>query len=192
MKKLNVLFIAILALAMFAMTANAQFKIGSEIESFKLSDTTGTEKNFNDLKGKNGTIVVFLSVQCPVVKVYNERLNKVVEDYSAKGINFIGINSNYTETPEKVKTHTEENYKFPVLIDKGNVIADKFSAYATPEMFFFDKTGKLVYHGGIDNDRTGENVTTNFLRDALDANLAGKAITKAETRAIGCTIKRQS
>jgi peroxiredoxin len=192
MKKLNVLFIAILSLAMFAITANAQFKIGSEVENFKLSDTNGVEKSFNDLKGKNGTIVVFLSVQCPVVKGYDERLNKIAEDYSGKGINVIGINSNYTEATDRVKKHAEENYKFAVLIDKGNVIADKFNANSTPEMFFFDKSNKLAYHGGIDNDRTGKAITINFLRDALDENLAGKVIAKAETRAIGCTIKKQN
>jgi peroxiredoxin len=192
MKKLNVLFVAVLALAMFAVSVNAQIKIGSETENFKLSDSTGTEKNLNDLKGKNGTILVFLSIQCPVVKGYNERLNKLSEDYAAKGINLVGINSNFTETPEKIKKHTADNYKFAVLIDKGNVVADKFAAYATPEIFFLDKDNKLAYHGGIDNDRSGENVTNNFLRDALDANLAGKVIAKTETRAIGCTIKRQN
>jgi peroxiredoxin len=192
MKKLHVLFVAILALALFAISANAQLKIGAEVENFKLSDINGTAKSFSDLKGKNGTIIVFLSVQCPIVKAYDVRLNKVVEDYANKGINFVGINSNYTESTDKVKAHAEENYKFPVLIDKGNVIADKFSAYATPEMFFFDKDNKLAYHGGIDNDKKGENITMNFLRDALDANLAGKAIAKTETKAIGCTIKRQN
>jgi peroxiredoxin len=192
MKKLNILFIAILALAMFAVTANAQLKPGYIVDNFKLSDSNGTEKSLNDLKGKNGTIVVFLSVQCPVVKGYNERLNKISEDYSAKGINVVGINSNFTETPEKIKKHTADNYKFTVLIDKGNVIADSLNANSTPEIFFFDKDNKLAYHGGIDNDRTGENVTNNFLRDALDANLAGKTIAKAETKAIGCTIKKQN
>jgi peroxiredoxin len=191
MKKLHVLFIAISALAMFAVTANAQFKIGSEIESFTLSDSNGTEKSFNDLKGKNGTLIIFLSVQCPVVKAYDERINKIAEDYSAKGINVIGINSNYTETAEKIKKHTEDNYKFTVLIDKGNVIADKFNASATPETFFFDKTGKLAYHGGIDNNKNSEEATNSYLRDALDETLAGKTITKAETRSFGCTIKKQ-
>jgi thiol-disulfide isomerase/thioredoxin len=192
MKKLNVLFVAILSLAIFAVSANAQLKPGYIVENFKLSDSNGVEKSFNDLKGKNGTIVVFLSVQCPVVKSYNERISKISEDYAGKGIKVIGINSNYTETVERIKKHTEDNYKFTVLIDKGNVIADSLNANSTPEIFFFDKDNKLAYHGGIDNDRTGENVTMNFLRDALDSNLAGKAIAKAETRAIGCTIKKQN
>jgi peroxiredoxin len=191
MKKLNILFIAILAFAIFTVTANAQLKSGYTVENFKLSDTAGTEKSFNDLKGKNGTIIVFLSVQCPVVKSYDERLNKVYEDYAAKGISVVGINSNYTETPERIKKHAEDNYKFTVLIDKGNVVADLLNATATPEIFFFDKDNKLAYHGGIDNNKNSEMVTNSFLRDALDAHLAGKVIAKTETRAFGCSIKKK-
>jgi len=194
MKRKGVLFVAILALMTWiSMPAGAQttnFAVGTILEDFKLSDANGKEQSFNDLKGKNGAIIVFLSTQCPAVRGYNERINNLAEDYRAKGVEFIGINSNWNESLITVKNHAEEHYKFPVLIDKGNAIADKLGAYATPEMFFFDAKNKLVYHGAIDNDRSGENVTTNFLRTALDENLAGKPVAKAETRAFGCTIKR--
>jgi peroxiredoxin len=192
MKKSNILFIAVAVLAIFIGSAKADFPIGSAVGSFKLPDTNGAEKSYEDLKGKNGTVFVFLSTTCPVVKSYNERLNKISADYAAKGINLIGINSNVSETTEGIKKHAADNYKFTVLIDKDNIIADKFTAKATPEAFFFDKEGKLAYHGGIDNSRTGENITNNALRDALDAFLAGKTIAKTEFRAIGCTIQRKN
>ena len=118
-------------------------------------------------------------------------IKQIAADYKDKGINVVGINSNSTEAVEWVKANAAENYKFPVLIDKGNVIADKLTASTTPEMFLFDADNKLVYHGAIDNDRSGTNVTNKFLRTALDEFLAGKPITKAETKAIGCTIKRK-
>jgi peroxiredoxin len=185
--------IALIAVVTFSKTnavAANDFAIGTTLENFKLPDTTGKETSFNDLKGKNGAIIVFLSVQCPVVRAYDGRINEIAEAYKAKGINFIGINSNVTESMEEVKKHAAEKYKFPVLVDKGNVIADKLNASATPEMFFFDAKNKLVYHGAIDNDRSGANVTENFLRVALDENLDGKPITRAQTKAFGCTIKR--
>lgn len=164
--------------------------VGETLENFKLPDVDGKMQSFDDLKGKNGAVLVFLSIQCPVVRGYNERINQLAADYKTKGINVIGINSNATESPEEVKTHTEEHYKFPVLIDKGNIFADKLSAAATPEMYFFNAKNTLIYHGAIDNDRSGKNVTENFLRDALEENLAGKAVTKTETKAFGCSIKR--
>lgn len=194
MKRISILFTAIFALLAFvsfpSVNAKGDIAVGTTLENFKLPDTTGKEQSFDDLKGKNGAIIVFLSIQCPVVRGYNERIVKLAEAYKAKGVNVIGINSNSTESLEEVKKHAAENYKFPVLIDKGNVIADKFNATATPEMYFFDEKNKLIYHGAIDNDRSGRNVSVNYLQTALDEHLAGKPVTTAETRAFGCTIKR--
>lgn len=185
---------AIAALASFnnigSVSAKDALQVGTALENFKLSDTNGAEKSFNDLKGKNGAILVFLSVQCPVVKGYNERIVKLADEYAAKGINVIGINSNSTEASDKVKAHATENYKFPVLVDKGNVLADQLGAASTPEVYFLNAKNVLVYQGAIDNDRSGENVTMNFLGDALDADLSGKSIAKVTTKAFGCTIKR--
>ena len=194
MRKLSFLFAAIFAVAAFvsfnSVSANEGLAIGAAMENFKLTDTSGAEKSFNDLKGKNGAILVFVSAQCPVVKQYNERISKFAADFAAKGINVIGINSNHTESLEWVKSNAAENYKFPVLIDKGNVLADKLGANVTPEIFYLNEKNVLVYHGAIDNSRNGENITENYLRDAVEANLSGKAIAKTKANAFGCTIKR--
>lgn len=194
MKRVSILCL-VFALGFILTVTNVkanEFTIGSTVENFTLSDINGVSKSFNELKGEKGTIVIFLSAQCPVVKQYNDRLNAVVADYKAKGINFIGLNPNSTEGLDWVKSHAEENYKFPMLIDKDNVIADKWGATATPEIYFFDKDGKLAYHGAIDNDRKGDNIQSKFLRTALDEYLGGKAITTNKTKAFGCTIKRKN
>jgi peroxiredoxin len=194
MKRISFLITAIFAVAAFISFNNVSAKdglaVGSTLENFKLTDTSGAEKSFNDLKGKNGAVLIFLSVQCPVVKGYDERIVKLAADYQAKGINVIGINSNSTEAMDKVKTHAGENYKFPVLIDKGNVLADKLGANVTPETFYFNEKNVLIYHGAIDNSRNGENITDNFLRDALNNSLGGKAVAKTSANAFGCSIKR--
>ena len=194
MKKLSFLaaaFFAVVALVSFNnVSAKNGLAVGATMENFKLADTSGSEKSLNDLKGKNGAILVFLSVQCPVVKGYDARIVKLAEDYAAKGINVIGINSNATETADKFKAHAAENYKFPVLIDKGNVLADRLGANVTPEIFYVNEKNVLVYHGAIDNSRNGENITDNFLRDAVKLNTSGKAVAKTTTKAFGCTIKR--
>lgn len=194
MKRVSILLsVLLLVFVLASVNVNAnEFTIGSTVENFKLNDINGAEKSFNDLKGEKGTIVVFLSAQCPVVKLYNERLSAIAADYKAKGINFIGMNSNSTESLEWVKSHAEENYKFPMLIDKDNIIADKWGAVATPEIYFFDKDNKLVYHGAIDNDRNGTNIKATYLRDALNEYLDGKAITNNKIKAFGCTIKRKN
>jgi peroxiredoxin len=169
---------------------DAPAKDESALKNFTLTDTSGKEQSFDNLKGKNGAVVVFLSAQCPVVKGYNDRINKIAAEYQAKGINFVGINSNATESLEWVKSHADENYKFPVLIDKGNVLADQLGASVTPEVFYFDAKNALVYRGAIDDNRRGDSITVNFLRDAFDATLDGKTVSKRSAAAFGCTIKR--
>ena len=194
----RVFVLSILVLAAFVCFSNVSsadnFGIGSVLEDFTLSDINNKPLAFKDLEGKKGTVIVFVSAQCPVVKAYNERISQIAADYKDKGINFVGINPNSTEYAadkfEWMKAHHVEHYKFPVLVDKGQVITDKLGATATPEMYLFDANNKLVYHGAIDNDRNGTNITNPHLRTALDEFLAGKTITKAETKAIGCSVKR--
>jgi peroxiredoxin len=195
MKRKSILFLAVLTLmAIISWSANVGqaggLEIGTTIEDFTLPDTNGENKSFNDLKGEKGAVVVWLSVQCPMVKAYNDRINEIAAEFQSRGINFIGINSNVSESPEAIKTHAAQHYKFPVLIDKGNVLADKFGATKTPEIYYFDAKNVLLYHGAIDNDKNGTNITANYLRDAASSNLSGKKIETPSTNAFGCTIKR--
>ena len=164
--------------------------IGATITDFNLTDVNGASKSLADLKGKNGTVLIFISARCPVVKAYNERMEQLAKDYRARGINFVGINANSSEPLDEVKAHASAHYTFPVLIDKGNKIADRLGAEHTPEVFFLDASNKLVYHGRIDNSLNPANVSANDLRDAIDAILAGKPIAKTEAKAFGCSIKR--
>jgi len=163
MLRKSAVVLAVLTLFAFVLSPTigkaGDFAIGTTLENFSLPDTNGKMQSFSDLKGKNGAVVVFLSAQCPVVKAYNERLNQLAADYQSKGINFIGVNSNHTESLEWVRSHAAENYKFPVLIDKGNVFADKLGATVTPEAYYFDSKNVLLYHGAVDNDRSGRAIT---------------------------------
>jgi peroxiredoxin len=167
--------------------------IGSTIAEFKLPDASGTERSLSSLKGKYGTVLIFISTQCPVSNGYNERMEKLAQDYQARGINVVGINANKAESPDDIKAHASaNNLTFTILKDKGNKIADRLGAERTPEVFFLDASNKLVYHGRIDNQKKPELVTSSDLRDAIDAVLAGKPVAKPEAAAFGCSIKRAS
>lgn len=162
MKRALFLFTIILA---FALAAAAQgISVGATVENFSLPDTNGKTQTLDVMKGTNGAVIIFVSSQCPVVRGYNDRMNQLAADYKAKGIAVIGINSNVTEMPAQIKTHADANYKFPVLIDKNSVFADKLGADVTPEVFYVDAKNVLLYHGAIDNDRSGRNVTDPYLR----------------------------
>lgn len=189
MKRFAFLFIAIFALAV---AGSAQgIAVDAAMDNFSLPDVDGKVHTLESLKGKNGAVVIFLSAQCPVVKAYNGRINEIANAYAAKGINFIGINSNATEDLARVKSDAATvGYKFPLLLDKGNVLADKLAANTTPEVYYLDAKNVLVYHGAIDNDRAGTAITDPYLKTAFDMTLAGKKIEKTKTNAVGCSIKR--
>jgi len=167
--------------------------IGSTIDDFKLPDADGKEHSLSALKGKNGAVMIFMATRCPVSNAYNDRMEKLAQDYQAKGIAVIGINSNVTEPASEVKSHAAEKHlTFAILKDEGSKIADRFGATRTPEVYVIDGNNKLVYHGRIDNSQKVEGVTANDVRDALDEMLAGKQVTKTGGAAFGCTIKRTS
>jgi peroxiredoxin len=199
MKKLAAitLMFALLALALVvnARTIVADIPappiIGSTIEDFTLPDTSGAAHTLASLKGKNGAVLIFIATQCPVSNAYNERMEKLAQDYKARGITVIGINANSTEPAAEVKDHaTKNNLTFPILKDNGNKIADTLGATRTPEAYFLDASNKLLYHGRIDNSRDASQVVSSELRDALEATLAGKPVPKATASAFGCSIKR--
>ena len=202
MKKnfVSALLIATFLLSGSLMIANASIAegdvpappaIGSTIADFTLPDASGKEHSLTSLAGKNGSVLIFIAVQCPVSNAYNERMEKLAQDYKAKGINVIGINSNVAESPDAVKAHAaEKKLTFPILKDAGNKVADRLGASVTPEAYFLDGANKLVYRGRIDNSRNDAQITSSELRDALDATLGGKPVAKPTANAFGCSIKR--
>jgi peroxiredoxin len=167
--------------------------IGTTIDDFKLPDVDGAEHTLKALSGKNGAVLIFIATKCPVSNAYNDRMEKLAQDYKAKGINVIGINANGTEPAAEVKAHAAEKHlTFTILKDDGNKIADRLGATRTPEAYLIDAGGKLVYHGRIDNSQNTANITANDLREALDEMLSGKQVSKTGGAAFGCSIKRVS
>src|SRR6266576_3943302 len=119
MKKYSLtLFVASIIVIAFAAVAGsgstndlpAPPAVGTVIEDFKLPDIGGAERSLKSLTGKNGAVLIFISVQCPVSNGYNERMVKLADDYKAKGVNVIGINSNVTEPISAVKTHAADKH----------------------------------------------------------------------------------
>lgn len=166
-------------------------EIGKPAPSFTLKDVEGKEYSLNDFLTKKYTVVMFIATQCPISNDYNERMVALYNDYAPKDIAFVGINSNKQESIEEIKEHSTKNgFKFPVLKDWNNVVADAYGAQVTPEVFVLDANATVLYHGRIDDSRNPSKIKTHDLREALDALLAGKTVARAETKAFGCTIKR--
>ena len=187
-------FIAVLTLAAGSVDAADAPKIGAVAPDFTLPGAAdGKAVALKGLLPKSKAVtVLFIATQCPVSNAYNGRMAALGKEYAAKGIAFVGINSNKTEPAAEAAEHARKNgFTFPVVKDDGNRVADLYGAQKTPEVYVVDPKGTLVYHGRIDESADDpKGVKSPDLRRTLDAILEGKPVPVTETKAFGCTIKR--
>src|SRR5687767_14487671 len=103
--------------------AKASLAVGAVAPDFTLPDADGRAHTLASLKGKSGTLILFIATKCPVSNAYNARMQKLADDYRAKGINVVGVNSNAAELAAEVKQHAaEKGLTFTILKDTGNVV----------------------------------------------------------------------
>ena len=165
--------------------------VGKKVEDFKLKDAYGKEISLYQFSDKKGVVIMFIATRCPVSNAYNDRMALISKEYTGKGIQFLGINSNKQEETNEIAEHSKShNFEFPVLKDNGNIIADRFDAQVTPEVYLIDPDKTIRYHGRIDDSQNEKNVKEKDLKNVLDAYLSGKPLPRTETKAFGCTIKR--
>jgi peroxiredoxin len=164
---------------------------GDKFEGFTLTDYEGNKHSLSDYTESKVIVIMFIATKCPVSNDYNSRMEKVYIDYKNKDVTFLGINSNKTEDILEIRDHAKDNgLTFTILKDEKNIIADKFDASFTPEIYVLSNEFELLYHGRIDNSRRESEVSVSDLRNALDEILSGKSVSNPETKAFGCTIKR--
>jgi peroxiredoxin len=183
-----------------SVTPSNMLALGTTAPDFNLIDTTSNcSKQLNQLKGSNGTVIMFICNHCPFVVHVNEALVAIAKTYTNKGIGFIAISSNDAiaypqDAPDKMKAHAlNEGYPFPYLYDASQEVAKAYNAACTPDLYVFNGDLKLVYRGQLDNSRPGNGipVTGNDLRHALDCLLQGKTNNTIQKPSIGCNIKRK-
>lgn len=176
--------------------ATETLKIGSQMPSFSnLPGVDGRKYSSNDFT-EPILVVVFSCNHCPYVKAYEDRMIAFQRDYAAKGVRLVAINSNETQNypednfDEMVKRAKAKGFNFPYLRDEDQSVATAFGATHTPEFFVFDSQRKLRYHGRFDDNHQNPNqVKVHYVRNAVDALLAGRDVPETETYSIGCTIK---
>jgi peroxiredoxin len=161
-----------------------------------MTGVDGTPVTLATAAGPKGLLVVFTCNACPYAIAWEERIVALGNEYAKQGIGVVAVNSNDPAIvpgdglDEMKKRAAERTMQFPYVVDQGAAVARAFGATRTPEAFLFDAQGALVYHGTIDdNHKAADQVTKRYLEDALAAVAAGKPVTVAETKAIGCGIK---
>jgi len=166
-------------------------KGGSAAPDFTLTDTDGKAHKLSDLKDKV-VVLEWLNKECPWSVKGRPVIQKTLEKYKDKSIVWIGIDSTYgRNAADEAAYRKEEKLIFPILMDEDGKVGHLYGARTPPHLFVIDK-GKLVYAGGLHNDQQGtksKDEFRNYVEEALDAVLAGKAVPVAETAAWGCPVK---
>jgi peroxiredoxin len=190
--KLTFVVAAITAILAYGSHA-ADLKIGADSPEFKeLIGVDGKRHSLADYRDAKLLVVVFTCNHCPVAVAYQDRLIALQKDYADKGVQLVAINVNNlpADRLDAMKQRAKEKgFNFPYLYDPTQKIGRAFEAKVTPHVFVLDGRRKIAYIGAIDDDMNVEKVKTKYLRDALDALLAGAKVGKQTTKAFGCSIK---
>src|SRR5208337_2557452 len=173
----------------------AKIKVGEKMADFTLPDVNGKPHRLYDFEGKKAVVVIFIATRCPYSNAFTHVMASLAHEYESRGVAFLGINANNTESLAEVAEHARAHgLDFLVLKDEGNKVADQLGASVTPEVFLLDSTWTLRYHGALGNSHqptnNPEKTTDNEVRPALDDVLNGKPAEVTETKAFGCSIKR--
>jgi thioredoxin-dependent peroxiredoxin len=194
MDKVDVANHARQVLAALPAAPNALVAIGKPVASFSLPAASDGRlvPLFGDRK-QNATVVFFISTQCPVSRGYDARMRALANEFTARGVRFVGVNANAGEPASMVAEHAKSaGFRFAVLKDPDNAVSDRFLAAVTPTAYLMDSRGVLRYHGRIDDSQDAGHVTSHDLMNAIEAVLEGKEPPRTEARAFGCSIKRAS
>ena len=188
-------FLSLAALALFAAPAFAGAKVGDKAPTFSGIPATlnGQESSLSlsDLK-EDVIVLVFLGNSCPVVKAYNDRIIDLASAYKGKSVRVVGVCVNdivEDRLPAIKEVGKEKGFNYIYGYDESGKIGKDYGATRTPEFFVIDKERVIRYHGALDDNQTEGKVKKTFVKDAVDALLAGKEVAVPETRPVGCGIQ---
>lgn len=200
------LIVVLLVAPAFAGKYNQVVDIGAPMPQFgNIPATDGKTLSSGDLK-EDVIVLVFLANHCPWVKGMDGDLVKTVDLFKGNSVRFVGVAVNHRmdDRLPAMKEHAAQfRYNFTYIYDESQDLGRKLGATHTPEYFVFNKARKLVYMGLLYNSpasmRSDGSInytkgapTEFYVKDAVEAALAGKPVTLAETRASGCTLEYES
>jgi peroxiredoxin len=166
--------------------------------TFDLPGVDGRSHSLEEYADAQVLVLVQSCNHCPYVLAWEGRINDLQREYADRGVRIVAINSNNVEThpgdsfDAMVEHAREAGYVFDYLHDESQEIARTLGSERTPEAFVYDADRRLVYHGLVDDNREEESVTAHYLRDAIEAALAGEEPPVADTTPVGCTVKWRS
>jgi len=189
------LSLAVVAVALFAAAscfAAPKLETGAAAPGFSGTGVDDKEHSLEDYKKAKAVVLVFTCNHCPVAIAYQDRLIQLQKDYESKGVQVVALCVNDRDgdrLPDMKKRAEEKGFNFPYIYDETQESAREYGATCTPHVFLLCPERKIAYQGAIDDNNNPDNVQEHYLRDAIDAVLAGKEVPETVTKQRGCSIK---
>jgi peroxiredoxin len=178
---------------------------GATAPDFNLPGVDGRNWALKDFAHANALVVIFTCNHCPTAQYYEERIKQITADYKDKGVALVAISPNdpqsvrldelgwtdLSDSLAEMKLRAKERgFNFPYLYDGDTeAVSRAYGPVATPHAFVFDAARKLRYVGAIDDSERVQHVKKHYLRDALDALVAGQEPPVIQTKVVGCSTK---
>ena len=169
--------------------------LGTEAPQFDLPGVDGRDHSLDDYAEADVLVLIQSCNHCPYVQAWKSRMVELQRDFGGQGVRIVAVNSNDADShPEdsfdEMRARAQrEGFNFDYLYDEPQAIARELGSERTPEVFVFDRDRRLRYHGAIDDSRDETAVSERYLREALEALLAGREPPVTDTPAVGCTVK---
>ncbi len=163
-----------------------------------MKDVSGVIISLKEARTANGLLVMFSCNTCPYVIKNQSRTKAICAFAKDKDLGVIILNANEGgrsngESLAEMQAYAKaQSYDWYYAFDSDNTLADAFGATRTPECFLFNKNGKLVYHGAIDDSPADiSEVKRNHLKQAITEMTQGNDVSVKESRSVGCSIRRK-
>ena len=177
------------------LTPSTMLPLGKQAPDFSLPNVDGKTVSLANFKGAPALLVVFMCNHCPYVKHVADGVARFAKDYAGRGLACVAINPNDAERypadslDAMRRFAREQDWPMPYLHDEAQDVARALGAARTPHVYVLDGEQRLAYRGAPDGDHQDPGQDARWLRDALDAVLAGSEPERAETPARGCSVK---
>jgi peroxiredoxin len=204
-KMLRLLTVLTVGFSALAQSAHPILAIGSQAPDFSLSGVDGKIHKLSDYAASPVLAIVFMCNHCPIASIYEQRVQKLADEYGPKGVAVVAIQPNDPEairvdeldsadtsdSLDEMKIRVQyKHLRYPYLYDgETQAVARALGPQATPHVFVFDRDRKLRYQGRFDNSYRVELVKSEDARNAVDALLEGKPVPAEQTGVFGCSTK---
>lgn len=165
-------------------SASTGVKPGQAAPEFALKDCCGKDVKLSDYKGKI-VVLEWIDRECPVSQKLLPVMKETQAKYAAKGVIWLPIDSHYGHKSADNQAYVKDHgLPYHILTDADGAAGRTYGAKTTPHMFVVGKDGKVAYAGAIDDQKS-----RNYVSEALDSLLAGKAVEVSSTQPYGCSVK---